>query len=125
MKFAVQVHGSPYGSESGDSAYQFIRAALAQGHEVVCVFFYHEASYQGLAQLQPPADEINPSARWAELALKGGFLLDVCISAAQRRGLASADSDTAASLATGFRLGGLGQWVDACIKADRVLVFRD
>ena len=28
-----------------------------------------------------------------------------------------------ALLLAGFRIGGLGQWMEACLKADRVLVF--
>lgn len=124
MKFAIQIHGSPYGSGSGDSAYQFIRAALNQGYEMVCVFFYHEAAYQALKH-QPPDDEIKPAARWLELARQGGFVLDVCISAAQRRGVAAGNNPASTLPDTGFRLSGLGLWVDACLKADRVLIFRD
>lgn len=129
MKFAVQVNGSPYGSEAGDSAYQFIRAAIGQGHEFACVFFYHEGACQGSERMQPPADEADPVERWSDLA-RHGIDLVICISAAQRRGIGApveavrpAEWDSA--LASGFRIGGLGLWVDACLKSDRVLVFRD
>ena len=43
MKFAIQINSSPTLSTSGFAAYQFISALLAEGHEVVRVFFYHEA----------------------------------------------------------------------------------
>jgi len=39
MKFAIQVNTSPYQSNAGHTAYQFINVALAQGHEVFRVFF--------------------------------------------------------------------------------------
>jgi len=39
MKFAIQVNASPYQSNAGYTAYQFIKAALAAGHEVFRVFF--------------------------------------------------------------------------------------
>jgi tRNA 2-thiouridine synthesizing protein D len=41
----------------------------------------------------------------------------VCISAAQRRGLAEEN------VAQGFRLGGLGQLLEATLLADRFIVF--
>lgn len=54
--------------------------------------------------------------------------LVICISAAQRRGLLCADEAARRGkqdddLATGFRIGGLGQWVEAMLEADRVIVF--
>jgi sulfur relay (sulfurtransferase) complex TusBCD TusD component (DsrE family) len=39
MKFAIQVNSSPCHSNAGHTAYQFINAALAQGHDVFRVFF--------------------------------------------------------------------------------------
>ncbi|MBS1211920.1 MAG: sulfurtransferase [Proteobacteria bacterium] len=130
MKFAIQVNGSVFGSEAGDSAYQFIRAAIERGHEIVRVFFYHEGAYQGMAQVSPPDDEPNPVKRWSELVHECGTDLVICISAAQRRGLLDGHGDLQSGeapvgrVAPGFRIGGLGQWVDACIRADRVLIFR-
>jgi tRNA 2-thiouridine synthesizing protein D len=125
VKFAIQVHGSPQAGECGDSAYQFIRAALAQGHEIVCVFFYHEGVYQSVRRGASHEGEASLAADWSELAEHAGFVLDVCISAAQRRGVAPEGSDPGLGLASGFRLSGLGVWVDACLKADRVVVFRE
>ncbi len=128
MRFAIQINASPNHSNSGHSACQFINAALAQGHEVSKVFFYQEGIYHAFKHNLPPDDEMNLTARWSELAGTHGIDLLVCISAAQRRGLLTAgeakrrkkqDDD----LAAGFRIGGLGQWVEAMIEADRVIVF--
>jgi tRNA 2-thiouridine synthesizing protein D len=128
MRFAIQVNTSPYQSNTGHSAYQFIKAALAQGHEVFRVFFYHEGIYHAFKHNTPPDDEINLTVCWGELAGKHNVDLVVCISAAQRRGLLYADEAERRNkqdddLAAGFRIGGLGQWVDALLVADRVIVF--
>jgi len=128
MRFAFQVNASPYQSDTGYSAYQFIKAALAQGHEVFRVFFYHEGIYHAFKNNTPPDDELNLTACWGELAEKHNVDLVVCISAAQRRGLLYANEAERRNkqdddLATGFRIGGLGQWVEALIEADRVIVF--
>jgi len=128
MLFAIQVNASPYQSNTGYSAYQFIKAALGQGHDVFRVFFYHEGIYHAFKHNSPPDDEINLTSCWGELAEKHNVDLVVCISAAQRRGLLYADEAERRNkqdddLATGFRIGGLGQWLEALLEADRVLVF--
>jgi tRNA 2-thiouridine synthesizing protein D len=128
MRFAIQVNASPYQSNTGFSAYQFIKAALAQGHEVLRVFFYHEGIYHAFKHNTPPDDEINLTDCWAELAAINKIDLVVCISAAQRRGLLHTDEAERRNkqdddLTTGFRIGGLGQWVEALLEADRVIVF--
>jgi len=128
VKFAIQINSAPWRSEACDTAYQFIRAALGLGHEIVRVFFYYEAAYHGLRWMSPPEDEVPASRRWSDLASRHGIDLVICISAAQRRGLldpveagrvGKQDDD----LAEGFRIGGLGLWVEACLKADRFLAF--
>jgi tRNA 2-thiouridine synthesizing protein D len=128
MRFAIQVNASLYQSNTGFSAYQFINAALAQGHEVLRVFFYHEGIYHAFKHNTPPDDEINLTSCWSELAENQKIDLVVCISAAQRRGLLYADEAERRNkqdhdLAMGFRIGGLGQWVEALLEADRVIVF--
>lgn len=128
VKFAIQINSAPWESQGGDTAYQFSRAALKLGHEIVRIFFYYEGAHHGLRWMAPPEDEKPLLRRWSELAAEQGVDLVICISAAHRRGLleqtearriGKLDND----LAAGFRIAGLGLWVDACLKADRFLVF--
>jgi tRNA 2-thiouridine synthesizing protein D len=128
MRFAVQVNASPYHSGAGDSAYRFIQAALDAEHDVLRVFFYCDGIYHALRHAAPPADETPPSMRWSNLAETHGIDLVVCVSAAQRRGLLTEEEarrqrKTDNDLADGFRISGLGQWVEAALEADRVIVF--
>ncbi|MFM8330767.1 MAG: sulfurtransferase complex subunit TusD [Candidatus Methylumidiphilus sp.] len=116
MKFAIQINSAPWRGGGSDSAYQFILAALRLGHEVVRVFFYHDGACHGLP-MAPPDDEMGLIRRWSALAAGQNVDLVICISAAQRRGLPEA------AVADGFRIAGLGLWIDACLKADRVLTF--
>lgn len=130
MKFAIQINSTPWGSQACETAYQFSRAALEMGHEIVRIFFYSEGAYHGLRWMSPPEDERILIHRWTALAKEHDVELSICISAAQRRGLleqteakrlGKQDND----LAEGFHIAGLGLWVDACLKADRFLVFND
>lgn len=128
MKFAIQINSAPWRSGACDTAYQFIRAALKLGHEIVRVFFYCEGAYNGLSGMSPPEDEKLLIRRWSELAAEQGIDLVICISAASRRGLlenteAARAGQRDGDLAEGFRIGGLGLWVEACLEADRFLSF--
>ena len=128
MKFAIQVNTSPYQSNSGHTAYRFINAVLAQGHDVFRVFFYHDGVYHAFKHATPPDDEHQFAAQWSELARRYRIDLVVCISAAQRRGLLCADEADRQGkqdddLAEGFRISGLGQLVEATLVADRFIVF--
>jgi tRNA 2-thiouridine synthesizing protein D len=128
MRYAIQINCSPYQSNIGYNAYRFINVALAEGHEVSRVFFYHEGIYHAVNTNTPPDDEINITRLWSELAAQHQLDLLVCISAAQRRGLLSEDEAQRQGkqdndLAAGFRIGGLGQWLESVIEADRVITF--
>lgn len=128
MRFAIQVNASPNHSYTSYNAYRFCQAALAQNHEILRVFFYHDGIYQAFKHNSPPDDEVQLTACWGELASRYAVDLVVCISAAQRRGLLYPDEAARRNkqdndLAAGFRIGGLGQWLEALIQADRTLVF--
>ena len=72
--------------------------------------------------------ELHISRQWSQLAEQAGLDLVVCISAAQRRGLLCLDEAARQGkqdddLAPGFRIAGLGQWLEATLLADRCIVF--
>ncbi len=117
MKFVLQINSSPYHSSASLTAYRFAVDVLVQNHEIYRIFFYHDGIYHAFKSANPPEDEISIFNYWTELSLKHNLDLVVCISAAQRRGLLPDN------VAAGFRLGGLGQLIDATILADRFLVF--
>ncbi len=130
MKLAILVNEGPYTHQAVDTALQFTKAALAKGHEIFRVFFYHDGVNTGTRYGVPPQDDRNLTAQWSELASQHGLDLVVCIAAAQRRGLLDAneakrhgkDGD---NIAPGFRISGLGQLIEAGIQADRLVVFGD
>ena len=128
MKFAIQINSSPYQSNAGHTAYQFILAAIQAGHQILRVFFYHEGIYHAFKYTMPPDDERNQTHNWTELAKTHNIDLVVCISAAQRRGLLHQDEAKRLGkqdddIAEGFRISGLGQLIEATLKADRFIIF--
>lgn len=128
MNYAIQINASPHASNAGLVAYRFILAALEQQHQILQVFFYQDGIQHALRYALPPDDELNMQQLWSELAQAHGIDLVVCISAAQRRGMLCLDEAKRQGLAEdfaaeGFRIAGLGQWVDASMRADRCMVF--
>ena len=123
MDFVIQVNTAPYQNQSAYTALEFSRAVLQQGHQIKRIFFYHEGIYNAFSTTEPPADETNIITNWSELARHYHLDLLVCISAAQQRGLKLQDHSEGSLLANGFRIGGLGEMVEAMIEADRLMVF--
>lgn len=116
MKLAVQVLEGPYNHQAADSAYHFIKAAQAKGHEIVGVFFYHDGVANVSDMADPPSDDRNIQNRWGELG-KGGVDIVACIAASKRRGIRDDH------IVEGTRISGLGQLTDMTIGADRLVTF--
>lgn len=128
MKYAIQINAAPYAGHASWTAYRFVRAALQADHQILQIFFYQEGVQNAFRYTLPPDDEAHLVVLWSELALEHAIDLVVCISAAQRRGLLHSDEARRQGaqdndLADGFRIAGLGQWLEATLAADRSLVF--
>jgi len=128
MIFAIAVHGAPYASQAADSALRFARAALAAGHSIHRVFFYHDGVHTASALTVPPQDEPSPQSGWIELAGEHDIELAVCIAAALKRGLVNREEADRYDLqgdnaAESFTIVGLGQLIDAIGSADRFVTF--
>lgn len=119
MKFAIIVNEGPFNHQASDSAYQFCKAALAMGHEVIRVFFYYDGVLNANKLSEPQSDDRNVVKRWSELGEAHGLDLSVCVAAGLRRGIKDE------VLAPGFRITGLGQLIEAGIDADRLVAFGD
>lgn len=110
MRFALKLSEIGNGGEISVRARHFIRALISEGHEVVLVFFSHV----GVEEAFSCGDEAR--SEWEALALEGRFNLVYCTSAASLR---SSGDDPRRS----FSPGGLGLWIDACQRAERIMIF--
>ena len=130
MKFGILVNEGPYTHQASDSALQFTKAALAKGHEIFRVFFYHDGVNNGTRFGVPPQDDRNLTNEWSKLATEHKLDLVVCVAAAQRRGIIDVDEakrhgKDGNNIAPGFRISGLGQLIEAGIQSDRLVTFGD
>ena len=128
MKFVIVVYSAPCSSEGCLSALRFTEAVLAEGHEILRVFFYHDGVYTANKLIAAPQDEADVAAMWQTLGQTNGLDLVACIASCLRRGIV--DSTEAAryekaadNLREGFTISGLGQLIEASLNADRVVTF--
>jgi tRNA 2-thiouridine synthesizing protein D len=118
MKLTILILEGSYNHQASDSAYQLVRAALANGHEIRGIFFYGDGVYNVNKVMEPPQDDRHIAGRWAELGAQGIDIV-VCIAAAKRRGIVDD------LLVPHTRISGLGQLAKMAMESDRLVVFGD
>ncbi len=128
MKATLVIYSAPISSRAPYAALQFARAWLAAGNSIERVFFYADGVHTGAASAAPPRDEFDAHCEWQSLAHDNSLDLVICIAAALRRGVCSAEEAArfqrpCHNLGEGFRLGGLGELVEASLNSDRTVSF--
>jgi len=129
IKFSLLVTANPVSSQKAATAYQFCEAAVQAGHQICGVFFYLDGVLTANDLINPASDEVNLTTRWAELALQHDIPLEVCVSAALRRGIVSKEEAEQLALSNynlkhPFVLSGLGQLAELSASCDRLVQFR-
>jgi tRNA 2-thiouridine synthesizing protein D len=126
--YSLVITGAPYVSQAPASAYDFCQALLDSGHRVDLVFLYGDGVHLASALNTPPSDDTDWTGRWQTLSREHRITPVVCIASALRRGLLNEEEarryqKPAANLAEGFTIAGLGEWVEAVNRSDRVVYF--
>ncbi|WP_330926404.1 sulfurtransferase complex subunit TusD [Candidatus Sororendozoicomonas aggregata] len=130
MKFALAIYGAPATSQAPQTALHFAKATLAEGHEIVQLFFYQDGVHTASTLCMAPQDEQPLTQQWRAFIHERQLDAIVCIAAAMRRGVvdqaeAKRYELSAHNLDTTFTLSGLGQLIDASVTADRIITFGD
>jgi tRNA 2-thiouridine synthesizing protein D len=105
VNYAIKVNAAETSWDPSATAHESIRALLQEGHSIVRIFFYHDGVHQAFG---------SEFTIWEGLAKEGGFDMVLCSQALETRGRPLIDNPP-------FIIGGLALWVDACLKAERVL----
>ncbi|KGQ70133.1 tRNA 2-thiouridine(34) synthase TusD [Chelonobacter oris] len=124
MRYVLQVTQPLYGGQGSALALQLAQTLLKCGHQLDQVFFYREGVYHGNAYTYPASDEPNLLLQWQAFARQYQVRLNLCVAAAQRRGVVSAQSAVDGmqdNLAAGFEIAGLGEFTRAVLDADRLI----
>ena len=117
MKIGVMVLEGPYQHQAADSAYKFVQAALARGHEIVGVFLYTDGVNNANQFIKPPGER-NIAQRFNELG-EQGIEIVACTACAKFRGMRPNLK------VEHVRLSGLGSLSEYLREADRFVTFGD
>lgn len=126
--FTLFVTSAPYTSQNAYSAYRFAQAAINNGHKILSVFFYLDGTLNGSDLTVFPSTEFDLADAWQSLAKQNDVPLQVCVTAASKRGILSPqdaqDADRPyASLSSAFESVGLGDLAVSIKQADRLVQF--
>ncbi|MGB4074590.1 sulfurtransferase complex subunit TusD [Pseudomonas sp.] len=127
MKFAIALFSPPHAPASR-RALRFAQAALADGHQIVRLFFYQDGVHSASSNVVCAQDELDLPREWRDFVQTQQLDGVVCIAAALRRGVlnqqeAERYSRSAANLDEPWELSGLGQLHEAAQLADRLVCF--
>lgn len=127
MKFVINVLSSST-APATRRALRFAQAVIAQGHEIVRIFFYQDGVLTASNNLVVAQDQQDIAKQWQTFIIEHKLDAVVCIAAALRRGIldqteAQRYQRAAVNLAEGYQLSGLGQLHDGLQQADRVISF--
>jgi tRNA 2-thiouridine synthesizing protein D len=128
MNIALHISAPPHSSEAHLSGLRFAEAVARSDHHLSRVFFSGDAVYIANRLAVPPQGESNLRQRWMDLAETCNAELIICVSASLQRGLIdSTEADRyekeAHTVESPFLISGLGQLVESCIEADRLVTF--
>ena len=127
MRFSILVTAGPQGP-GALTALRTVEAVCRSQHDLHRVFFYGDGVHLANRLAARDGDDNRAQRAWQALVAGGEIPAAVCVGAALRRGVSDAaeahraglDGD---NLAEGFRLVGLGDWVEALMTSDRVVHF--
>lgn len=122
------VTGPAYGNQRASSALQFAKTLITCGHHISTVFFYKDGVYNANRLTTPASDEVNLVRAWQDLKQQYHVSLNICITAALRRGVIDAEQASTLKLYSdnlqpGFQLSSLGALAQAVLNCDRFIQF--
>jgi len=118
---AVVITTPPY-SHLTISALKYVEAALEAGIDVVGVFFYQDGVMHANKDISIASDEYQAISHWQQLHQRYQLPLHICITAAEKRGIAC-DSMDNEKINEAFIVSGLGELVELTTKAARLVQF--
>ncbi|MGY0219943.1 sulfurtransferase complex subunit TusD [Endozoicomonadaceae bacterium StTr2] len=128
MKYSLAVRAAPYSSQANQTALSFAQALIEAGHSIHRIFFYQDGVHSGSSLAVAGQDELALPQNWQQFCTDHSIDSVVCIAAALKRGVINSEEAaryqrSAANMADGHELSGLGQLIDAMVESDRFISF--
>ncbi|MDX5407227.1 MAG: DsrE family protein [Chromatiaceae bacterium] len=108
-----------FASQTLSSVLCFVKASLAQGHQIEHVFLYQAAVNAVAAEQDLPADEPDLSAELVQFCQQQQIDLLFCVTAAEKRGVISQSHPAKA----GYIAAGLAEFAMRQANIDKLVQF--
>lgn len=119
--FVIFVNTAPLNSINGRHAIKFCQAAMAAGHQIQQIFFYGDGVNHANCHALPVSGETPTLAQWIDIKRISGAPLNLCITAAEKRGLVSAGNHHE-SVSEAFSVCGMADYFSALHQNEPTLV---
>ncbi len=119
--FVIFIQSAPLNSTNGRHAINFCRAAVASGHQIQQIFFYGDAVFHANQHAFPVSGESPILEQWINIKRLSGAPLNLCITAAEKRGLIRGDSPSD-SISNEFSVCGMADYFSALHQESSDLV---
>ncbi len=100
---------------NGHHAFKVAQDLIAQKHTINQIYFLFDGVYVANKFIDMPVDEYDLAKNWVNFANANHIPLLICAASGFRRGIVK---DT---ISTDFEFGTIGQLVDSCDKADKII----
>ncbi len=88
---------------------------IQQQNQINHIYFIFDGVYTANKYIEMPSDEFDLKQAWSDFASKHKVRLSICAASGFRRGI------TPETLASGFSMSSIGELVESCNAADKVL----
>ncbi|MEO2266053.1 sulfurtransferase complex subunit TusD [Pseudoalteromonas pernae] len=114
--FVLSLHTAASDTCTLQALQRFAHSAIANGHELKCIFLYQDGVYHALSGFDIASDEFNPADIWQSL-FELNIPVHVCVTAASKRGVSVCDNSQ-------FLVSGLAEFAMEVAQADRWVQFK-
>ncbi|WP_343189417.1 sulfurtransferase complex subunit TusD [Buchnera aphidicola] len=123
MKYLIIVTGPPYGTQNSNTSFLFSKSVIKLGHILYSIFFHFDGVLNANNLISPNNDEFNILQAWKDLYVNYNVKLNLCYSAAMRRGVIKNIKKKYSNISSCFKLTGLMKLGFCINKCDRVIQF--
>jgi len=109
--FSIYVTASLEQAKTHQQAQEFISQSILLGHSIAAIFLYSDA-----VSVAKKIKDAEVCRSWVELALKHNLEIDLCIGAAEKRGIDNVNKP--------FKLSGLGELAEILTSDDKLIHFK-
>ena len=127
MEYTICIVNGPT-SQAPMTALRFAQAVLKKNHSINKIFFYMDGVYNTSKFITGSQYHKKISQEWQRLIKQYNLSAMVCVSAALKRGITSAEEASlnelsGFSLAGDYEMSGITEWISAIVKSDRHIIF--